>query len=395
VADALDFYPERAPEEVFRTRAWGFLEDPIALKHWLNHYFATSVYLAIGDRRGNPYLDCQISYSVPSRRELNRQSYKDFFTPLFDGFLEEARRTDFDIQQYPPALLEALGIKNIQVDREVKAEPGAVELPDRVVEEIEQSGCKDILEFLSYLESKRIQRPKAPEAQAMMDRYPELRTFRGLLDGDDPQHRLMLMVGGHGQGKTWLMGTFERVAAERQVPCLKFDLSDTIEFDGILDGIWRTLGPRRFPLYSARRGRGGRLQRQTSEERRRELTACFFADWRAIGESSCLVLLLDTYERAAPMLQHWIENTFLEELKRIEQVIVVIGGREWPEINGYWLIHGYRFPLEGVQVRDYKEYAEQRGVKIAEADLARLHSRMEGLPKLFVEYVDALVQVGV
>lgn len=396
LADALDFYPERAPEETFRTRAWGFLEDPIALKHWLNHYFATSVYLAIGDRRGNPYLDCQISYSVPSRRELNGRSYKDFFIPLFNGFLEEARRTDFDVQQYPPALLEALGMRNIQVDGEVKAEPGAVELPDRVVEEIEQSGCKDILEFLSYLESRRVQRPKVPEAQPVMDRCPELRAYQGMLDGDDPQHRLMLMVGNHGQGKTCLMRTFEEMAAERQVPCLRFDLSDTIEFDGILDGIWRTLGPHRSPLYSARRARGRRLERQSSEERWRELTVCFFADWGAIREGPRLVLLLDTYERAAPMLQDWIENAFLEELKHIEQVIVVIGGRQWPEMNGYWWIHGYAFPLQGVQLRDYEEYAKQRGVEIAETELVQLHREMEGLPKLFVEYVDDLVQqVGV
>ena len=221
LADALDFYPERAPEEVFRTRAWDFLEDPVALKHWLNHYFAESVYLTIGDRGGNPYLDCQLFYTVPARRTLNDQSYKDFFTPLFDDFLEEARCTDFDVKQYPPALLEALGIKDIHVNREVNAEPGAVELPGKVVEEIEHSGCKDILEFLSYLESRKVQRPKALEAQLAIDRYPELRTFRGLLDGDDPQHRLMLMVGGHGQGKTWLIGTFEEMAAERQVPCLR------------------------------------------------------------------------------------------------------------------------------------------------------------------------------
>ena len=139
-----------------------------------------------------------------------------------------------------------------------------------------------------------------------------------------------------------------------------------------------------------------RLERQASEERRRELTACFFADWGAIRENPRLVLLLDTYEWAAPMLQDWIENTFLEELKHIEQAIIVIGGRPpWPEMNGYWRIHGYQFPLEGVQVRDYKEYAEQRGVPIAEADLVQLHRQMEGLPKLFVEYVDTLVQVGV
>ena len=393
LADALDFYPERAPEEVFRTRAWDFLEDPVALKHWLHHYFAESVYLTIGDRGGNPYLDCQLFYTVPTRRTLNGQSYQDFLTPLLDDFLEEAQHTDFDVKQYPPSFLEALRIKNIQVKLEVSAEPGAVELPDKVVEEIEQSGCKDVLEFLSYLESRKAQRRQATESPAVMDRYPELRIFRGMLAGDDLQHRLMLMVGGHGQGKTWLMRAFEMAATEQQFPCLKFDLSGMIEFNDILDGIWRMLGPHRFPTYSARRGRGGRSERQASEVWRQELTACFFADWEGSRDSPRLVLLLDTFERADPMLQDWIENAFLEDLQRIDQVIVVIGGREWPDANGYWRRHGYDFPLEGVQVRDYKTYAEQRGILIGEEALVQLHQQMDGLPKLFAEYVDALVGV--
>ena len=393
LADALDFYPERAPEGIFRIRASDFLENSIALKHWLNHYFATSVYVTIGDRGGNPYLDCQIFYVVPARRTLNGRSYKDFFTPLFDDFLERARRTDFDIAQYPQVFREVLGIRDIRASREVKAERGAAGLPDRIIREIKRSGCTDILEFLSYLESREGRRPKA--ARPVMNRRSEMQIFECMLDGDDPQHRLMLMVGGYGQGKTWLMRTFEQMAADRQVHCLKFDLSGTVEFDDILDGIWRTLGWHRFPLYSAERAREGRLERQASEERRRELTERFFADWEAIEEDSRLVLLLDTYERAAPTLQDWIENTLSEKLKRIEQVIVVIGGRKWPEINGYWRRHGHEFPLEGVQVRDYRKYAKQRGLKIVEEDLVQLHRQMEGLPKLFVEYVDAQVQVGV
>jgi hypothetical protein len=390
LADALDFYPERAPEGVFRTRAPDFLEDPVALKHWLNHYFATSVHLTIGDRGGNRYLDCKLFYTVPTKRKLNRRYYKGFFAPLFDDFLKEGRCTDFDVRQYPASLLKMLDIKDIRVDLKVSAEPGAIELPDKVVEEIKRSGRRDILEFLSYLESRRVERPEEPELEPVMDRRSELQTFECLLGGDDPQHRLMLMVGGHGQGKTWLMRTFERMAAEWQVPCLKLDLSDTIEFNDILDGIWRIVGPHRFPLYSAQRERAGQLERWTSEEQRRELTERFFMDWQTMSEGHRFVLLLDTYERAAPMLQDWVERSFLEELKRIERIIVVIGGRKWPEMNGYWRIHSYAFPLEGVQVRDYKKYAEQRGVPIAEEVLVQLHRQMEGLPKLFVEYVDAL-----
>jgi len=107
------------------------------------------------------------------------------------------------------------------------------------------------------------------------------------------------------------------------------------------------------------------------------------------------VVLLDTYERAVPTLQNWVEHTFLKELQYVEQAVILIGGRQWPLIDDYWLTHGYRFPLEGVQLRDYRRYAEQRGVAVKEAELIQLHRTMRGLPKLFVEYIDAQAQRGV
>jgi hypothetical protein len=229
----------------------------------------------------------------------------------------------------------------------------------------------------------------------MMDRRPEIETFECLLDGDDLQHRLMLMVGVHGQGKSLLIKAFAQMITERQVAYLKFDFSETIEFDAILDEIWLRLGPRHFPAYSARRGGGGWLEQQSAGMRREDLTGHFFADWEALSDKPRLVLLFDTYERAAPMLQDWIENTFLEKLKRIQQVIVVIGGRQWPAMNGRWWKHGYAFPLESVQLRDYKEYAEQLGVQIPPEDLVQLHRQFEGLPKLFAEHVNGLAQAGV
>ena len=391
LADALDFFPDRAPDGAFLSHVWVFLENPVALKHWLNHYFAKNAHPTKNDREGNLYLDCQISYAVPARKRLNDQSYKDFFSPLFDGFVAEARCTDFDGQRYPPILLEALGIRDIHVDYSVSEEATSGALPDRIIEEMEQSGCTDILQFLHYLEADGPLKP----TQYLMDRSPEVRTFKDMLAGDDPQHRLMFMVGDHGQGKTLLMDIFEQIAVERQVSCVRIDLSDTNEFNDILDAIRDKLGPSHFRLYSARRGKGVEPDRQMSEGRQQNLTGCFFRDWQAINEPPSLVLLLDTYERAAPMLQSWIEETFLDGLKHIEHVVAVIGGRKWPETDSYWQKHGYCFPLEGVRLDDYKDYAEQRGAPISPEDIVQLHRRMEGLPMLFANYVDSVLQAGV
>ncbi len=411
LADGLDFYPERTPEGVFRTRAPDLLKNPVALKHWLTHIFAEAVYISIENQGGNRCLDLQIHMAVDTRRTLNGRTYREFFAPLFDEFLKEAQSSDFDAEQYPSSLLKLFDIEDIQLTQHIREGVALDKLPDKIVKEIERSGCRDVLEFLSYLESERDQIPDESVARpvhgpkqrtfpgmlydTLMDRRAEVETFECMVDGDDPQHCVMLMVGGYGQGKSWLIRTFQQMATERQIPCLMFDLGEALEFDAILDGIWRHLGPHHFLAYSARRRREGQFEQQSAEMRREELTKCFFADWEALGEKPRLVLLFDTYERAAPTLQDWIEDAFLAQLKRIERVIVVIGGREWPAMNGRWWKHGYAFPLEGVRLDDYKAYAEQRGVPIPSEDLVQLYRQMEGLPKLFAEYVDGLAQVGV
>ena len=149
LADALDFYPNRTPEEILLTRAHDFLQSPISLRHWLNHFFATSVYVTVGDQGGNRYLDCQFTYIVPSQRMLNQQTYKDFFEPLFHGFWQDAQQGDFNAQKYSPAFMEGIGIKDIRVNFDVKSEMGGRKLPDKITEEIERSGSKNATDFIS------------------------------------------------------------------------------------------------------------------------------------------------------------------------------------------------------------------------------------------------------
>jgi hypothetical protein len=291
-------------------------------------------------------------------------------------------------------LLEALGIRDIRLNQIVREEPGAVELPDKVIKEIEACASEDILEFVQILESKRGSGIRPKPASVVMNRRQEVQVFNCLLDGDDPQHRLMLVVGDHGQGKTLLLKTFEQICLEWQQTCLKIDLSDTVDFDDILDGIWLKLGPHDFPNYSNQREKLAVVETLSSHERCRILTESFFTDWQGVSQRPLFILLLDTYERANPILKDWIERSLLEGLKQILQSVTVIGGRQWPRIDDYWEAHGFRFPLDSVQVRDYKKYAEQRGVKIPESDLVQLHQAFKGLPKFFVEYIDARVQMG-
>lgn len=386
LADALDFYSNRAPERAFRENAWNFISDPdpIALKHWLHHYFARSVYITKSDQNNNHYLECQISYIVPANRNLHGRSYEDFMRPLLDEFLSEVEQGDFSSSKYPASICECLRVRDLHIKFYIKSELGVGELPEVIINEIEKSGCENALEFINYLESK-----ETKSAKTHMDRLPEVKTFNIMLDGDDPEHPLLLMAGEHGQGKTWLMRIFEQICIERQILCHKFDLSVCNTIEEILDGIWQKLGPGCFPKYSDLRKKTIVMDQRPLSENQRELTQCFFDDWREAKNSVYIVLLLDTYERAAPTIKDWIEQQLLEGIKNIHGAIVVIGGREWPKTSDYWVNHSYRFPLKGVQLHDYKEYAKQRGVSISEDELIQFHKMWGGLPKLFDEYLNS------
>ena len=129
-------------------------------------------------------------------------------------------------------------------------------------------------------------------------------------------------------------------------------------------------------------------------DRQRELTQAFFFDWQKVKPDAFIVVLLDTFERADATVKDWLEKQFLEGFKTITSGILVIGGRKWPIASADWLDHSYRFPLEGVQLKDYSEYAKQHGVPIPEAELEQLHKNWGGLPKLFDDYLNAIQQAS-
>ena len=76
------------------------------------------------------------------------------------------------------------------------------------------------------------------------------------------------------------------------------------------------IGPGNFENYSEMRDRAGSMDARPMAERQRELTQCFFAEWQAIESGISIVILFDTYEGAAPATKDWIENQFLEGVKK-------------------------------------------------------------------------------
>jgi hypothetical protein len=147
LVDAMDFYSNRAPVEVFRKNAATFLRNPVSLGHWIKHYFVQDPFVIKSNEGGNLILQCTVYYAVPMRK-LNGVRYLDFFRPLFDKHIRDAQKWDLEINEYPPDMTTALGINNIRLVVDERELPGGRDLPTRIMKEIEQTPCKDVLEFL-------------------------------------------------------------------------------------------------------------------------------------------------------------------------------------------------------------------------------------------------------
>lgn len=147
LVDAMDFHKNRAPAKILGQRAVTFLKTPVSLGHWIKQYFVLDPFVARINEGGNLILRCTVYFSVPTRK-LNGVRYLDFFRPLFEKHVEEARKWNFDINEYPSDLAIALGINDIELVLEERELPGGRDLPTRIVEEIERTSCGDVLEFL-------------------------------------------------------------------------------------------------------------------------------------------------------------------------------------------------------------------------------------------------------
>ena len=154
LADAMDFYSNRAPVEVFRKNAATFLRNPVSLGHWIKHYFVQDPFVIKSNEGGNLVLQCTVYYAVPMR-ELNGIRYLDFFRPLFDKHIRDAQKWDLEINEYPPDMTTALGINNIRLVVDERELPGGRDLPMRIVKEIERTRCSDVLEFLKQCTKTR------------------------------------------------------------------------------------------------------------------------------------------------------------------------------------------------------------------------------------------------
>jgi hypothetical protein len=184
----------------------------------------------------------------------------------------------------------------------------------------------------------------------LANRRPELEFFRAML-AHKTGERILILQAASSKGKTSLIRHFRRECPpDLCVVHLDFKGAE-IGLAGVLHEFRELLGASVFSQFDAAYLRllrvanvsdntaGGSMDisivlnvdEQTREFNLAQLNAAFFDDLRSA--CSNLVVIFDTFEKAPPDLQKWINGTFLPHVPRLAGLCVVIAGQSVPEMT--------------------------------------------------------------
>lgn len=179
-------------------------------------------------------------------------------------------------------------------------------------------------------------RLRTARRDAIVGRDTEKALFMAALTAPDPPFCLLSVLGPGGIGKSTLLHEFSVLAAQAAIPAIYLDSRN---IDASPDAFLLALATA-FEVDTA----DSILDLLT---KRRQRT----------------VLLIDTYERLAP-LDGWLREVFLPQLS--DQVMVVLAGRnalpaEW-RMDAGWRSLIYEIALRNLSALESQEYLRRRGV---------------------------------
>lgn len=184
-------------------------------------------------------------------------------------------------------------------------------------------------------EARLSDRLAAARRGRFVGREAELALFRSALEAEKPPFAVLHVYGPGGVGKTTLLHQFESLAAEHDLPVVRLDGRDVEP------------SPPGF-LRALREARGSEVSESPSH----------MSDLPAHA-----VLLLDTYERLAP-LDAWLRETLLPQLPA--RSVVVIAGRNPPASAWHtdidWAGLTRIVPLRNLRPDESQAYLAVRGI---------------------------------
>jgi hypothetical protein len=238
-----------------------------------------------------------------------------------------------------------------------------------------------------------------------VDRHAELERFGNMLDATVRTH-ILLIRAGPGMGKSSLLAEFRKRAADR--PMAFVNLRQPYAPAEILDEMVSQLGRARFAGYAAAQGRGptigsvnvtgntmtdsriGVTVSSSEADRRSLLTRHFFEDLTDRDEPA--LLILDTYEATSDEVKTWVSGMFLGRVRGNPNVLLVIAGREVPEVDIDFEEWSLRYDMQPWDRASIAEYAAFKGLVLSDEGLDVLVVATQGLPLSVATVVDSLLR---
>lgn len=206
-------------------------------------------------------------------------------------------------------------------------------------------------------------------ARPFADYHEERQLFSALL-GDTCDHRILLVRGDGGMGKSSLLRSCLDEAVQSDVCLCPIDLKGgTTTTDEIFSRVSQRVGLDALPGFQGvvqvqvggnrMLGTNQQIQialqvgdRMVREQRIATMTDALFNDLRNLVRP--LVLAMDTYEKAVEEVRDWVAGPFLRRVADTPSVRTLVAGREIPETAIDWEPCCRRCDLYGV--REAKEW---------------------------------------
>jgi hypothetical protein len=219
----------------------------------------------------------------------------------------------------------------------------------------------------------------------------EVGIFRRIVNGEDTRTRFITLYGDSSFGKSRLLREFISLSEAHVFSTLLFDFKQQLDIEKCLETIVARLDRSNFPQFNDHLmgGYPDPLTREKEREWLKNLTRKFFADLITCRECPPIILFFDHYEKASQDFEEWLESTFMQLNfgQNNTPLVVVLAGQKAPlNINPDWSGQ-YRFPLEGLPLHCFEEYAEQRKADLPADKIKLLHEFCKGAPGPFVTFL--------
>ncbi|MEM7126214.1 MAG: effector-associated domain EAD1-containing protein [Chloroflexota bacterium] len=259
--------------------------------------------------------------------------------------------------------------------------------------------------------------PKRNSHPPTINHDEPIQLFHQLLNTKTPQ-RYMRLSGGPEMGKSHLLTrVLPVIAFQKGWRPINLDLrNQATTIIGFMDFLCQTLGRPNFPEYesalqewtnqpqiqgdtiedllaalSADRSKADAEKDEQTQQIEYELTTCIVNDLTKLNHTP-LVLIFDQVENADDDVQRWLMEHLLADLKPVEHICVVVGGRALPEPARSYQFVCCSHQLEPVtQPQNYIDYCKELAVELSEQSIRDFATAAKYIPGQFASLVQPFV----